>query len=145
MVSSSICLLVDHSNILKRIVEPSEFRLQLNQCGRRLRELWLYLSTADTMLWIKLLLTLCGCVACTFGQHDQLLQTLRHFRLSPDSHFNAAIGAKVQVSPAASAVCEQGNHCIQPWWSSSEGNIPTADSLFPAKVNTESITDVDIK
>lgn len=60
----------------------------------------------------------------TSSQQNQFLGLLRELRLPTDNHFNAALGAKVQVLPNALSDCKPGNHCISPWWLAESNVLP---------------------
>ncbi|KAF6024936.1 hypothetical protein EB796_016773 [Bugula neritina] len=77
------------------------------------------------LLWLVSLLT------TTYS--SQFNTSLRNLGLNKDSHFNAAYGSRIEVSPAESASCEQGTHCVTPWWfhdvSGSSNSTEDFDSL----------------
>ena len=62
------------------------------------------------MLRLTLLLS---CISGTWTQH-LFADTIRELGLSPDNHFNAAVGARVKVSPDEQ--CQAGNYCVPRWW-----------------------------
>lgn len=77
------------------------------------------------LLWLVSLLT------TTYS--SQFNTSLRNLGLNKDSHFNAAYGSRIEVSPAESASCEQGTHCVTPWWfhdvSGSSNSTEVSDHL----------------
>lgn len=72
--------------------------------------------------------------ACSSQQSHTFTTSITQLGLSSDRYFDAAVGARVTGSPSNSLNCEEGNHCITPWWSVvgasnlSESNLTTSSS-----------------
>ena len=54
--------------------------------------------------------------------------TLSRLGLSPDMYFDASYGVRVSGSPTSSLLCEEGNHCVRPWWTSDSNSNSTGSN-----------------
>lgn len=121
----------------------------LNYCNNRLQEVFTcwHCTTAPNnsgrMLLPTLLLVLTRLAMATNSQ--TFTTSLTNLGLPSHTYFDASVGVQVKGSPVGALLCEEGNHCLNPWWISTMnsddmvGNS-TADNMTSPTSTTSQVT-----